>query len=115
MKYVLFLYDTEDFETLPEAEQMEIVGQYAAYSEMLQKAGAFVFGEPLEHSAAARTLKADGTIQDGPYADTHEQLGGFYVIEADSLEVALDWARKCPSHAHGGYIEVRPVPTYMDG
>lgn len=115
MKFALFLYDNEDFQDLPEAEQMEIVGQYGAYSELLEKAGAFVSGEPLDHSANSRTLKADGTVEDGPYADTREQLGGFYIIEAESLKAALDWARKCPSHSHGGQIEVRPIPDYMDG
>lgn len=115
MKYALFLYDNEDFQTLPEAEQMEIVSQYAAYSELLEKAGAFVFGEPLDHSTTGKTLKADGAVQDGPYADTKEQLGGFYIIEAETIDAAMDWARKCPSHQHGGQIEVRPVPDYMDG
>lgn len=115
MKYALFLYDTEDFQDLPEAEQMEIVGQYAAYSEMLEKAGAFVFGEPLDHSSTSRTLKSDGVVQDGPYADTKEQLGGFYIIEAANAEDAVEWARKCPSHRHGGQVEVRPIPDYING
>ncbi|MEO0467557.1 MAG: YciI family protein [Pseudomonadota bacterium] len=112
MKYALFLYDSEDFESLPETEQMEIVGQYQAYSLMLEKAGAFVSGEPLEHSSASRTLKASGAVEDGPYADTREQLGGLYIIEAASLDDAVEWARKCPTHLHGGQVEVRPIPNY---
>jgi len=115
MRYVLFLYDTEDFQEMDAEAQAAIVGEYAAYSALLEKAGAFVAGEPLDHSSAARTLRASGTVEDGPYSDTKEQLGGFYVIEAESLDAALDWARKCPSHAHGGHIEVRPVPDDMDG
>lgn len=115
MKYALFLYDPEEFQKMSEAEQAEIVGQYAAYGELLEKAGAFVFGEPLDHSTTSRTLRPSGDVQDGPYGDTHEQLGGFYIIEADSPEAAMEWARKCPSHAHGGHVEVRPVPDYMDG
>ncbi|MEL6662205.1 MAG: YciI family protein [Pseudomonadota bacterium] len=114
MKFALFLYDTEDFQSMSEAEQAEIVGQYGAYSELLEKAGAFVYGEPLDHSGASKTLRPSGTVEDGPYGDTKEQLGGFYIIEADSLDAAVAWARKCPSHAHGGHIEVRPVPNYMD-
>lgn len=115
MKYALFLYDKEDFEAMGEAEQAEIIGQYAVYSQLLEKAGAFVSGEPLEHSAASKTLRPSGDVQDGPYGDSHEQLGGFYIIEADTIEAALEWARKCPAHAHGGHVEVRPVPDYMDG
>ena len=115
MKYALFLYDREDFQEMGPDEQAAVMAEYAAYSETLEKAGAHVFGEPLDHSSAARTLKASGAVEDGPYSDTKEQLGGFYIIEADSLDAALEWARQCPSHRHGGLIEVRPVPTYMDG
>ncbi|MEL6568534.1 MAG: YciI family protein [Pseudomonadota bacterium] len=114
MKFALFLYDKEDFQTMDEAAQAEIVGQYGAYSELLEKAGAFVFGEPLDHSGTSKTLRPSGGIEDGPYGDTHEQLGGFYIIEAPSHAEAMDWARKCPAHAHGGHVEVRPVPNYMD-
>lgn len=99
---------------MSEAQHAEIVGQYAAYSDMLEKAGAFVFGEPLDLSSAGQTLRPGGIVEDGPYSDTKEQLGGFYIITATSLESAMDWARKCPCHAHGGHVEVRPAPDYMD-
>ena len=115
MKYALFLYDNEDFQTMTPEDQSAIVGEYAAYSEILEKAGAFVFGEPLDESARAKTLRTGGSVEDGPYADTKEQLGGFYVIEAASMDEAVEWARKCPSLRHGGQVEVRPVPDYMDG
>ncbi|MEM9739108.1 MAG: YciI family protein [Pseudomonadota bacterium] len=114
MKYALFLYDTEAFETMSEAEQAAIIRQYAAYSELLEKAGAFVFGEPLDHSGTSKTLRPSGDVQDGPYSDTHEQLGGLYIIETPSHAAAMEWARKCPSHTHGGHVEVRPIPNYVD-
>lgn len=115
MKVALLLYGNEDFEAMSPDDQAAIVGAYAAYSERLVKAGAFVCGEPLDDSATGRTLAPDGTVQDGPYSDTREQLGGLYIIEVASLEAAIDWARQCPNHSHGGHIEVRPVPDYIDG
>ena len=114
MQFALFLYDKEDFQSLSEAEQADIMGQYMAYSEMLEKAGAYVAGEPLDHSSTSRTLRPAGGVEDGPYSETREQLGGYYVIEADSIDAAVEWARKCPSHAHGGHIEVRPIPNYAE-
>lgn len=114
MQFALFLYDREDFQSLSEAEQAAIIDQYRAYGELLEKAGAFVSGEPLEHSSTGRTLRPAGGVEDGPYSETKEQLGGFYVIEAENLEAAVDWARKCPAHTHGGHVEVRPIPNYAD-
>lgn len=114
MQFALFLYDTEDFQSLPESEQAAIIGQYMAYSQMLEKAGAYVSGEPLDHSGTARTLRPSGSVEDGPYSETREQLGGYYVIEAENLDAAMEWARKCPSHKHGGHIEVRPIPNYAE-
>ena len=113
MKFVLFLYDDEAaFHGLSEAEQGAIFGQHMAYSEALEKAGAMVGGEPLDAAASARIVRGDA-VQDGPYADTKEQLGGFYVIEAASIEEAVDWAKRCPL-SPGGSVEVRPVPDYGD-
>lgn len=113
MKYALLIYGAErQWEALTEAEQMAMFGKHGAYTEALEKAGLLVAGEPLDTVATAKRITDDG-VQDGPYADTKEQLGGFYVIEADSLETALDWAAKCP-RLPGDQIEVRPVPAYGD-
>ncbi len=111
MKYALFLYDDEaDWTGLSDADREAVIGEHTAYVDALTAAGAMQGGEPLETSEQARTLRG-GEVQDGPYADTREQLGGFYVIEAPSMEAALDWARQCPT-AKTGVIEVRPVPDY---
>lgn len=112
MQFTLFLYDDESFHDKPEAEQQAIVAEHMAFSEKLQAAGVMVGGEPLEQSSLAKTLRAAGGVEDGPFAATKEQLGGFYIIDVDSVEVALEWARQCPVHMDGGTIEVRPVPNY---
>ncbi|WP_375547898.1 YciI family protein [Oceanicaulis alexandrii] len=113
MKFTLLIYGAESqWNALSEAEQMAMFEQHGAYSEALVQAGLMVAGEPLDVAAAAKRVTDDG-VQDGPYADTKEQLGGFYVIEADSMKTALDWAAKCP-RLPGDQIEVRPVPAYGD-
>lgn len=113
MKFTLLIYGAESqWNALSEAEKMAMFEQHGAYSEALVQAGHMVSGEPLDLAATAKRVTDDG-VQDGPYADTKEQLGGFYVIEADSMKTALDWAAKCP-RLPGDLIEVRPVPAYGD-
>ncbi|RAN33074.1 hypothetical protein HY3_13570 [Hyphomonas pacifica] len=113
MQYALFLFEDEStFFSLSEDEQMAIVQEHMAFSEELQAAGAYVTGVALEPAETARCLKAKGDIEDGPFADTKEQMGGVYVINAGSMAEAEAWARKCPVHKSGGTIEIRPVPDY---
>jgi hypothetical protein len=112
MKYMLFLFEDEDkFDSLPEQEQGKIIGEYMDYSAALAKVGAMVGGNPLEHSRTSRRIRlANGAprVEDGPFTDSKEQLGGYYIIEAANLDEALEWAARCPA-AHYGSIEVRPV------
>ncbi len=108
MKYLFLLHDNEDlWDTMEEAKVNEIFGSYMAYTEALKKAGAHIAGAPLDHSRNGKRVRASG-VQDGPFADGKEQLGGFYLIEAKNLDDALDWAARCPC-ASLGAIEVRPV------
>ncbi|MEM9616684.1 MAG: YciI family protein [Pseudomonadota bacterium] len=108
MKYLLLLHDNEDaWLTMEEAKKNEIFGSYMAYTEALKKANAYHGGAPLEHSKTSKRVRASG-VQDGPFVDGKEQLGGFYMIEADNLDEALDWAARCPC-ASIGHVEVRPV------
>ncbi|MEM8771108.1 MAG: YciI family protein [Pseudomonadota bacterium] len=108
MKYVFLLYSDENvWDAKPSEEKGEIINGYMAYTEALTKAGAFIAGEPLDHTRNARRVRSAGA-EDGPFADGKEQLGGFYMIEADNLDTALDWAAKCPA-ASDGHVEVRPV------
>jgi hypothetical protein len=98
----------------PEAAQAEMDG-WAAFDREVAEAGVFVCGEGLQESATATTLRldpgaAEPMVTDGPFAETKEQLGGFYVLECADLDEALRWARRIPMRA--GAIEVRPVMDY---
>lgn len=112
MQYMLMLYVNEaGWTSLTPAQQKEGTAAYMAYTEALAKAGAFVSTNRLGPSAASTTLRvADGKQQvlDGPYADSKEQIGGYYIIEAANLDEALSWAARCPAAYHG-IIEVRPI------
>lgn len=110
MKYLFLLYDDEDaWDSMPEETRNEIFGSYFAYTDALRKSGAYIAGDPLVHSRDAKRVRRD-EVQDGPFADGKEQLGGYYMIEADNLDEALDWAARCPC-ASIGHVEVRPVWT----
>jgi len=112
MKYLLLIYGNEAaMASAPEAAMNEMMAAYGAYTQAMAQSGAMVTGERLRPSTAATTVRiTNGKTQvlDGPYAETKEQLGGYYVIEAPDLDAALSWAERCPGAAHG-VIEVRPV------
>lgn len=89
----------------------EMMGAYNAYTQALQQAGVLVGGERLQPVAAATTVRVKSgktEVLNGPYAETREQLGGYYTIEAPDLDAALGWAARCPGASHGT-VEVRPV------
>jgi hypothetical protein len=112
MKYLLMIYQNEAAAaaaTKAETEQMH--GAYMAYTEALAKAGVIVGGDRLHPSSAATTVRvANGSkkVLNGPYAETKEQLAGYYMIEVPDLDAALAWAARCPG-ASTGAMEVRPV------
>lgn len=113
MKFVILIHEPQsEFDKRTNPEQAATYWPaWAAYSEAVAKAGIFVGGAGLELPSNASTLRVrDGrrTIEDGPYADTREMLGGFYIIDVPSLDEALEWAARCPA-APFGSIEVRPV------
>jgi hypothetical protein len=112
MQYMLMLYqDAAGFARRRSPDAPKMFAAYRAYTEALQAAGVYVGGNPLQPPHDSRTLRLrDGKrqVQDGPIADTKEQLGGYYLIEAPNLDAALDWAARCPG-ASAGTVEVRPV------
>jgi len=112
MEYLLMLYVNEaGWPQLSKAQQEQGMAAYMAYTESLQKAGVLRKNGRLAPSSSAATLRAaDGKPQvlNGPYADTKEQVGGFYVIEVADREAALAWAAKCPTVGHG-IVEVRAL------
>ena len=112
MQYMLLIYDDERvWSEMPEDERNRLMGEYFQLTEDLQKAGAFVAGDPLQPTATATTVRvreSDTLVTDGPFAETKEQLGGYYLVEAESIDEAIEWAARIPS-ARLGSVEVRPV------
>jgi len=112
MKYMLVFVETaEDLAKRDGAEAPAYWASWGAYVQAVNQAGIVVSGAGLMPPAMATTVKVrDGKrhVQDGPYSDTKEQLGGFYVIDVPDLDTALDWAAKCPAAAYAS-VEVRPV------
>jgi hypothetical protein len=112
MQYLLMLYSEEaGWEKMTKEQQQQGVAAYGAYSEALKQAGVWVGSNRLQPIATATTVRvANGKSQvlDGPYTDTKEQLGGYYLINVPDLDAALSWAARCPGASHGT-IEVRPV------
>lgn len=112
MQYMLLIYRNEAA-ILSASKEMagQMMAAYAAYTEAMKKAGVYVDGNRLQPAASATTVRAPNgktNVLDGPYAETKEQLGGYYMIEAPDLDAALSWASRCPGAAHGA-IEVRPI------
>jgi hypothetical protein len=112
MKYTILIYETAaDFSARTDTKRKDaLIGAYRAYSKALTDAGVMVGGTPLQPPRAATTVRQrDGKrqVQDGPYAETKEQLGGYYVVEVPGLDEALEWAARCPAAATGA-VEVRP-------
>lgn len=112
MQYLLLLYVNEGgFAALTKEQQEQGVAAYGAYSEALTKAGAIKLSSRLQGSSAATTGRvANGKSQvlDGPYADSKEQIGGFFLIDVPDLDAAISWAARCPAASHG-VVEVRPL------
>jgi hypothetical protein len=112
MQYTILIYETAaDFARRNDpAQQEEYWGAWPPYSKALKDAGVFVGGAGLEPPDTATTLRFRGEerlVQDGPYAETKEQLGGFYTIDVPDLDTALEWAARCP-RTPGRVYEVRP-------
>ena len=106
-RYVFLMYDAEDFyDTADEQALVDEMRLHEEFMEAVRAAGASVVGgEALQPSSTASTVRGDALVTDGPFADTKEALGGYYVIEAPYLDVALRLAKLCPA----GNVEVRPV------
>jgi hypothetical protein len=109
MKYILQIYPaTDEFEGLSEDEQNAIVGEYLAIGE----SPAVIGGEQLQPVETATTVRVQNDrtlLTDGPFVDAKEHLGGFYLVEADDLDAALEIAERIPAARMGGAVEVRPV------
>lgn len=112
MQFALLVYESpEAFATRKSDGTDPYTGAWRSYYEALIEAGVYVGGDPLEVPETGTTMRLQEgkrRVQDGPYADTKEQLGGFMILELASLDAALDWAARCPT-ALTGAVEVRPL------
>lgn len=114
MQYMLMIYGNEaGFQSLTPQQIGETVAAYGAYTEALRQAGILLASDRLRPTPTATTVRVDGgktQVLNGPYAETKEQLGGFYILDVPDLDAALSWAARCPGASHGA-IEVRPIWT----
>jgi hypothetical protein len=113
MEFMLLLNaDEKIWTTMPEAESQRTYLAYMAYTQALHDAGVFVAGSQLAPSTTATTVtvspEGKTNVLDGPYAETKEQLGGYYLIDVADLDAAISWAARCPGASHGT-VEVRPL------
>src|SRR5213593_4235679 len=112
MKYMLLIYGDETaMEKLNEAERAALFRDYGQFSEGIRKSGNFLAGAPLRPTPTATTVRVrEGKrlVTDGPFAETREQLGGYYLIEANDLDEAIGIAERIPP-ARFGTVEIRPV------
>ena len=114
MRYVLLIYGTEPTEAVPTDLMAAETDGYNAFTGHLHERGAMLAGEALQPTATATTVRVvDGRmmVTDGPFAETKETLGGFYLVEAADLDEAIAYAAMIPGARHGS-IEVRPIWEY---
>jgi hypothetical protein len=112
MQYLLLIYGNEQaMLSAPKEASTQMMAAYTAYTQALRSAGVLQGSNRLKPTNTGSTVRTAGTkteVLDGPYAETKEQLAGYYLIDVPNLDEALSWAARCPGAAHGA-IEVRPV------
>ena len=116
MRYVLLIYSEEQTSQPPQEEMDAIMKVWWDYDTAIKDSGVYIAGEALQSSQTATSVRVKGderVVTDGPFAETREVLGGFYLIDVPDLDTALDWAARCPG-ATGGTMEVRPVMAFDD-
>jgi hypothetical protein len=112
MEYMLVLFsDPKPLMTMKPADMEAMAGAYYAFTMALQKEKAFVDSRRLKPAADATTVHLEGgksKVLNGPYAESREELAGYYLIDVPDLDAALKWAARCPTASHGK-VEVRPI------
>ena len=114
MRYLLLIYGEESTGAPDPAEAEKVMNEYWAYTDAIAKAGVSQGGEALQDSKTATTVRVkddERVVTDGPFAETREVLGGFYLIDVPDLDAAIDWAAKCPGAKYGS-VEVRPIMEF---
>jgi len=113
MRYMLLIYSREDPSTT-QKELEDVAAKHASLLEESARVGVFRAADPLAPSNTATTVRVENgkvLVTDGPFAETKEQLAGYYILDCRDLDEALDWAAKIPTSCQGapGYVEVRPI------
>jgi hypothetical protein len=112
MRYMLLIYSPESFwQSISEQERGKIYQEYLDFTDSIRKSGHYVAGDPLERTSEATTVRVrngKAMATDGPFAETREQLGGYYIVKAKNLDEATAIAERVPSSRFGS-IEVRPI------
>jgi hypothetical protein len=115
MQYMLLIYDDEKlWASMPKEQSDQLFGEYMAFTDHVKSSGHLIAGDALQEVKTATTLRLrDGKqlVTDGPFAETKEQLGGYYLIEAKNLDEAIAIAARIPS-AKVGSIEIRPIMKF---
>jgi hypothetical protein len=115
MQYMCLIYDDEQvFQNMGEDERTQVFGEYGSFTESIRESGSYVAGDALQPTSTATTVRIrDGKtlVTDGPFAETKEQLGGYYLVDANDMDEALKIAERIPSARYGS-IEVRPVVVW---
>ena len=115
-QFALLIYsDTKRWQDVGEQEMGAIMGEYFAYTQALRDAGVYKSAEALQPADTAKTVAPNDLVTDGPFADVAEHLGGFYIVDVESMDKALEWAARLPGVARNlDRIEVRPVMVYEE-
>ena len=115
MRYAILIYHHEADESgMTSAERQQEMGAFFAFTNAVKEAKAYAGGEALHPTATATTVRVSGgkaITTDGPFAETKEQLAGFYLLDCKDLDEAIEWAAKIPSASRGA-VEVRPVVDF---
>ena len=115
MKYLCLIYENENaYATMPKDQSDQIMGEYFNFTSDIKKSGHYIGGEALQPTPTATTVRVrNGKIStsDGPFVETKEQLGGFYLVDAKDLNDAISVASRIPSAKHGA-VEVRPIQSF---
>jgi hypothetical protein len=118
MRYLLLIYGDETaYAGMSEADLQANMQEWVDYTAALQEAGAMTSGDALQPTATATSVRDDNgspLVTDGPFAETREQLGGYYVLDVENLDEAIKWGHRCPG-SRTGTIELRPIQEFDQG
>jgi hypothetical protein len=118
MRYLLLIYgDESTYGQMSEAELQVDMEKWGEYTAAITSSGASPGGEALQPTATATSVRehnGNPLVTDGPFAETREQLGGYYVLDVENLDQAIDWAKRCPGIKFGT-IELRPIHEFEQG